>query len=542
MDQIQKFLRKSFARIGTPLSERALSLVQKGAWRELQELRVLNPSSYGDAETLKKDLLVTELFRKCRLPGADGRLRAEAVAAFWASERLCKVTNIRLSRYQSNTQALKPEDLPVMRFIDAWRKEVSRVLGRPSYVLEPRFSPGSTLSDRSLFTTIPDKMSSKPTCYPAGVNLYRDAFRFTPQGEKYPDPREVRGNEFFTVPKDSFKDRGCCVEASAAVALQLAVGAQLKDRLRKAYGRPLERRPLRHRRLAQLASAGRRRLATIDLSNASDTISYGVCQLVLPADWLQLLNSLRAPFTVVEGKTVRLEKFSSMGNGFTFELETVLFQSLCAVICNDKRAVSCFGDDMIVPEADAPSVLAALRFFGFQPNTEKTFCEGPFRESCGGDYFEGKLVRAHYLKELPDEPQHWIALANGLRRADPELKFYASAWFFCQDQLPGSVRACRGPASLGDVVIHDPEARPVLRPYSTMTGGKRYQNSPTYFYQAYIPVTHKRFLGLDYTYRVATAAASLGVPEEVSFRGGIKGHKIGFIPAYGRPDFFGWIE
>lgn len=541
MNQVQKFLRKSFARIGTPLATRALAYVESGDWRSLQQMRTPHPSLYDDATTLKRDLLVTELFRKCRLPGDTQRLEEAARQVFWASERACKDTNMRLARYQSNTQALQPADLPVMSFIDSWRKEVRRVVGLPSYVLEPKFSQGSTLSDKGLLTTIPDKMSSRPTCYQAGVPLYKEAFARTPQGERYPNPLVVRGNKFFTVPKDSFKDRGCCVEASAAVSLQLAVGARLKERYKRAYRWDLAKSKLRHQRLARLASAGRRDLSTIDLSNASDTIAYGVVQLVFPPEWLELLNSLRAPFTEIEGKRVRLEKFSSMGNGFTFELETILFQTLCTTICGPRTCMT-FGDDMIVPSSHAKTVIAALRFFGFTPNPDKTFCEGLFRESCGGDFFNGVPVRAHYLKELPDEPQHWIALANGLRRADPELQYYASAWYFCQDQLPSTVRSCRGPKWLGDMVIHDPTAQPTLRPYHTITGGKRWENSPTYFYRVWRPITHKRYLGVDYHYRVATAAASLGVPSEFSFRDGVKSYKLDWVAAFGRADFFGWLD
>lgn len=540
MNQVHRFLRKSFSKFGTPLSRQALELLEKGDYAGLQKLRT-TPSAYTDATSYKKDALVTELFRKCRLPGDDARLKAAATSSFFATERKCKETNIRLSRYQSCTQALQPEDIPVMRFIDAWRKELKRVLGDVSYLLEPRFSQGSTLSDHGIYTTIPDKMSTTPTCYPASAYWWDEAFRFTPQHDKYPNPTRVRGNDFFTVPKDSFKDRGCCVEASMNVSLQLAVGSLIKARYATGYGRRLSHNPLRHQRLARLGSAGRRQLATIDLSNASDTISYGVCQLVLPEDWLVLLNSLRAPLTRVDGRYVRLEKFSSMGNGYTFELETVLFQSLCTVIVGNRREVSCFGDDMIVPSSRSTDVIAALKFFGFEPNVDKTFCEGPFRESCGGDFFNGVPVRAHYMKKLPDEPQHWIALANGLRRADPNLQYFASAWYFCIDQLPSHIRRCRGPKELGDVVVYDPEAMPVFRSYITVTGGVKTTNSPTHFWPIYRPVLHTRRLGIDYSYRVATAAGALGVPSEVSFRNGVKGYKVDFTAAYGRNDFMGWL-
>ena len=164
---------------------------------------------------------------------------------------------------------------------------------------------------------------------------------------------------------------------------------------------------LRHMRLARLASAGRLSCATIDLSNASDTVAYQLVKLVLPPDWFELLISLRAPFTDMDGKRVRLEKFSSMGNGFTFALETLLFWTLCDTVSNgEAQVLRVFGDDIIVDTAHAKACVKALEFFGFTPNAKKTFLEGPFRESCGGDYFNGVSVRAVYVKNLPDEPPY----------------------------------------------------------------------------------------------------------------------------------------
>lgn len=541
MNQIQRFLAKAFAGFQTDTAAKARALVADQDWASLQKLRLQHPSTYASAKDYYQEALVIELFRKCRLPTSSDRLTMEAKNTFWQCEHLCKGTNIRLSRYHPHTMNLRDsKDVAVSDFISRWRKELKKVLGPVTYVLEPRFSQGATLSDNGVWTTIPDKMTSEPTSYNSGAQLYGDAFRFTPQGERFPEPLLVRGNRFFTVPKDSFKDRGCCVEASAMVSLQLAVGHHFKRRYEKSYGRKLQWNPLRHQRLARLASAGRRDLATIDLSNASDTVSYGLCQLVLPEDWFTLLNKLRASHTKIDGRWVRLEKFSSMGNGFTFELETLLYQTLCDTIVGS-RICSAFGDDMIVPGPASRDVMAALQFFGFQPNREKTFCEGPFRESCGGDYFDGQLVRAYYLKELPDEPQHWIALANGLRKADPHLVHYRHAWRFCLDQLPTSVRKCRGPVEFGDIVIHD-DFEPVHRSYKTVTNGKGYENSPIPFVRAYVPVAKGRKLELDFSYRVATAAATLGVPNHVVARDQISGYKLDWVPLWGRNDGFGWIE
>ena len=124
-----------------------------------------------------------------------------------------------------------------------------------------------------------------------------------------------------------------------------------------------------------------------------------------------------------------------MGNGFTFELETILFRTLMKVITN--YDVRVFGDDIIIDSGSAPLALKVLEWAGFRINEKKSFCEGPFRESCGGDYFEGVAVRGHFLEEIPDAPQNWVALANGLHRVGLGR---TAAWYFCVDQVPSDWR------------------------------------------------------------------------------------------------------
>ena len=89
-----------------------------------------------------------------------------------------------------------------------------------------------------------------------------------------------------------------------------------------------------------------------------------------------------------------------MGNGFTFPLETLIFWALTASACEgDVDSVSVYGDDIICPRERADDVIDTLTMCGFKINLEKSFVEGPFRESCGCDYYKGIDIRPFYKKE-----------------------------------------------------------------------------------------------------------------------------------------------
>jgi len=51
--------------------------------------------------------------------------------------------------------------------------------------------------------------------------------------------------------------------------------------------------------------------------------------------------------------------------------------------------VRVYGDDIIVPVDTLVHVIRYLEAFGLKVNTDKTFGTGKFRESCGGDYYDG---------------------------------------------------------------------------------------------------------------------------------------------------------
>ncbi len=226
-------------------------------------------------------------------------------------------------------------------------------------------------------------------------------------------------NVVTTVPKDGRKDRPIAKEQLGNIYLQLGVGAVIRQRLR-AFGIDLNRQQDINRSLA-LESSRTKKLFTIDLSNASDTVGYDLVKALLPTEWFLLLDSLRAPWGTIQGnRSFLYRKFSSMGNGFTFELESVIFRAICHGISrvfghrSDRFAV--FGDDIIGPDYLYLHHLQYLSYSGFQVNSEKSF-HGPdrVRESCGVDALDGRNIRPVFCKGTPDSVMEMTGLRNRIR-------------------------------------------------------------------------------------------------------------------------------
>lgn len=464
---VEKAVLRLFEDLATPISLKVSILWRYGEWDQLAAMR-LGPEHYLEAEHYWRDSVAVNLVRKLReLPTTCDR-KAVAEENFLLAEVQCFRSNLRLLPYLS--PGLPGTDEDVCAYIVRARKIAARILGPCPAQVVGRHGKGATYGDRGAYTTVPHKMSSEPTITPHAWpyhfqwigTLWSKAVAVSGKGPMY-----VPGNRFTTVPKDAEKDRGIAVEPSINIFYQLGYGRAIRRRLRDA-GINLRLGQEIHKRVACEASISGA-LATMDLSNASDTICSNLVKLLLPANWFESLNDLRSKKTFFQGRWHLLEKFSSMGNGFTFELETLIFAIL--VLALDPSGedlilgenVFVYGDDIIVPTTYSRAVIATLSFFGMSVNKRKTFVDGPFRESCGGDYFYGVDVRPHHMEESPNEPQQLISLANGLKRTSKGVASRAEsirrAWFGVLDGLPSHIRSCRGPSDLGDLCVHDDEIR-----------------------------------------------------------------------------------
>jgi len=147
-------------------------------------------------------------------------------------------------------------------------------------------------------------------------------------------------------------------------------------------------------------------VATLDMSEASDRVS-NVHVVNLLARWPHLLEAVQATRSTkahVPGYGVlRLSKFASMGSALCFPMESMVFLTTIFLgiqdalgrpvtrkdINNLRDQVRVYGDDIIVPTHYVRHVIHALTLFGHKVNVNKSYWNGKFRESCGGDFYDG---------------------------------------------------------------------------------------------------------------------------------------------------------
>lgn len=249
--------------------------------------------------------------------------------------------------------------------------------------------------------------------YTSKFPLWRDAEKH--RASVFGEPRIVDGSLLACVPKTSDISRVICIEPSLNMFYQLGFGTMLEARLKSYYNIDLALQPQYNSELARIGSITGQ-FSTIDLSSASDSISLNVLRELLPVSFMDTLMRYRSPVTrLQDGTDVPLHMVSSMGNGFTFPLQTILFASVvkaCYKVLGLQEVAKqrlpeakfpvnygVFGDDIICLSQAFNLVTSTLRLLGFVTNNDKTFNVGPFRESCGSDFFSGINIRGVYVKD-----------------------------------------------------------------------------------------------------------------------------------------------
>lgn len=448
-----------------PKSASALASADFGPERDLDR-KIVQGFEFTSVVEIETLYLVGHFLAKYPFTGSkkynDEYRRSQALASFTKANKWCRRMNVLGVRTEGRQTPLITEA----------RRVISAILPKFSWkeaVKHSYFGPGVNVGVSWEETDTQVKLLLRKTCTPGlakqldfaadlfPANLIYEGIRAA-RGFDYlvePDPGTwevpalhrydflvalgldafksrvdvVRGSDYAAVPKNAKTFRSIAKEPMLNSFLQNGIGSWLADIL-ASFSAQLDRTDQTRNQLLAYAGSASGMLATIDLSSASDTISMWLAKSLLPLEWYQAMRLVRSPYIEIEGKRHKLHMLSSMGNGFTFPLETLIFYaiSIAAIRLADKtadlaaneggpganREPSVYGDDIIVMSEDAPVVLKALRDCGFWPNQKKSFHVGPFRESCGHDYRGGNFIRPVFMRR----PLEWtfdvISLINHL--------------------------------------------------------------------------------------------------------------------------------
>lgn len=454
---------------------------------QLAELGI-DPKGYTEKHVQKfaRDYAATCLLKKADFLVLDVDPELEALKTLQETERKCRDTNTRLAPYCPNgclDPGLLDPAIPAMQSI------IKRVLGACDIeeILEnAAFGPGtSTVSGRE-HTDAAYKFSFDSGITPDLFDLVGETLMSAfPPWEIWSDPIFIATNNVTTVLKNAKTNRSIASENNGNMFVQKGIGCVWKQRLFR-HGINLYSQA-GNQRLARYAMD--RQLTTADFRNASGLVARRLPELLLPAyevkshvgqegplryprtflkrDWFTLLHSCRAHSCTTpllstdrDGQLVQVrapkrrgketvyakpvktilnwEQFSSMGNGSTFELETLIFYAgavasvkECGGNDVDCLDIGVYGDDVVLPSFAYPYFKQLMTKLGLEINETKSFDHGLFYESCGKHYFNGVDVTPIYLRTGLDTVADVYLFHNNVRRfAARALGCWRGVWGF----------------------------------------------------------------------------------------------------------------
>lgn len=215
-----------------------------------------------------------------------------------------------------------------------------------------------------------------------------------------PQPERIAKVVF--VPKQAGKDRTICMEPAWLQFLQQGVFDQLRSYLQRcpASGHFDIRNQDTNRDLCHRAYV--EGFSTIDLSNASDSVSWNLIKILAKGTpLLGYLYATRSDHALLNGVKIPLNKYAPMGSALCFPIECMLFACVLEVAYRihygepsrgHHSGVATYGDDIICPMEIYHLVVDILTSIGFKVNESKSYETGPYFESCGVEYLYGARI------------------------------------------------------------------------------------------------------------------------------------------------------
>jgi len=241
------------------------------------------------------------------------------------------------------------------------------------------------------------------------------------------------------VPKNIKVARSICMEPNTLMFFQQGVLGEivrLIDRSRIGKFIRLEDQSY-NKKLSQLGSRTGL-IDTLDLSSASDCLSYELVKKVFPSSWQLVMRATRSPYVQIpDGSLRKLQKFAPMGSALCFPTQCIIFCAICILaacqdtfeksdssipftawltpqqlrwcisrfwtgtsttVAGEYQPLGIYGDDICVDHILSDKVMSILTSLGFIVNKEKSFFgDQLFRESCGGFYLRGHDITPLYF-------------------------------------------------------------------------------------------------------------------------------------------------
>lgn len=439
------------------------------AYAEAYDAHLGDPQSedWGDAEwsAVQRRMFRTALgsLKKFRQPlsgVSDVDLDRKAIRRFRCNN-LKAYRNRIPKRFRAYMQEFLAQELSSFWEEEGWYISVPRFGNGAVYEKAPIVKRWSSLFEQSW---IDPRMPTELYSSWGGTGLRAvgkgdSLARFEPSAADNGAPLEFRCR-LKAVPKDWNKKRLITVEPYLATYLQQTYRQELLASLvnskcgdLRAMARceflgssdPQER----HRRMA-LEGSMDGSLATLDLSDASDFISWNQVRDVFPPLVVAALERARSTRWVFQERhhrpvrSGRIWMFAGMGNALTFTVETLMFHAACHAIARYHRIknprISVFGDDIVCATSLANLIVSLDLFseFGWTINRSKSFytADSRFRESCGVQAYKGEDVTLlRYMGDY-DGTTGAKALADLISRVDRlglSSFLLTEPWQECQD-------------------------------------------------------------------------------------------------------------
>lgn len=267
------------------------------------------------------------------------------------------------------------------------------------------------------------------------------------------------------VPKNLKTYRSICMEPNTVMYAQQGILRTVLELL--------ERSPLR--RFIDIGDQTKNQLLavygsltgnvdTIDLTSASDTLSYELLKRVFPKSWQIALRVTRTSevYIPLTCESVKVRKFAPMGSALCFPTQSIMFALVSIYVAAQEsynrvrteatesflewltpsrirrvlgniqdepgysktsfEPISVYGDDICIDTRLSPSLFRVLISLGFKPNLDKSFTAGmAVRESCGIYAMQGYDVTPvlYRVKEVRPKlsPRHVASQVSLINRA-----------------------------------------------------------------------------------------------------------------------------